>query len=181
MIKHVIGIGLAVGIISLSFGIAGATPKTDSNNYWSQSAPACSPTDVNIQSDAYLITGGTVKHKGSSLQQINLMCGVERNSGASNPSALFIAYNDPDGTATTYTIQATLWARNRTTGSLSTIGTTVSSNSNTDTSDTQWASTFSHTFNFNTNHYYVYASVLRSSSSTAPFLSGVSLGSCSNC
>jgi len=166
----------------LAFSLAALLPhaaraENDVDNYWSQTAAACKVTDVGIQGDAYLITAGTVKHKGLNTGTIILVCGVEKNTNATTSDpywGLFMSGADPGGNGT---FNAYLWQRSRTTGALTQL--TWLNESFPTTEQQQSVRIFSGApLNFEAYHYYVYATLARSSTTYAPYIASVGIGKC---
>ena len=87
---------------------------------WQANGGACVPTDKTVLDDGWwAVTGvGRVKHKGSSLADIRLVCPVSQLSGPA--STLRLYYQDTDGAGPQLQVTASVRQFHKTTGGLST-------------------------------------------------------------
>jgi len=87
---------------------------------WQANGGACIPTDKTVLDNAWWVVtgGGRVKHKGSSLADIRLVCPVSQLSRSA--STLRLYYQDTDGAGTQLQITAYVRQFHKTTGGFST-------------------------------------------------------------
>ncbi|MBA3406089.1 MAG: hypothetical protein H0U13_15640 [Gemmatimonadaceae bacterium] len=85
---------------------------------------SCVASDVAIQADSYLVTAGTVKHKGTNTDLIVLHCAIPQVIDA--PTTLELLYQDSTGIAGT-DVTVSYMKMHKSTGAVSTISSQSSS------------------------------------------------------
>jgi hypothetical protein len=87
---------------------------------WQANGGGCVPTDQTVRDDAWWVVtgGGRVKHKGSSLADIRLVCPVSQLSRPASTIRLY--YQDTDGAGPQLQVTASVRQFHKTNGHLST-------------------------------------------------------------
>jgi hypothetical protein len=145
----------------------------DVHNYWSSPAASCVPDEAAIQGNRYFSSAGGVGFNSGVTSVIDLWCPVQRNTGATNPGGLWLTAGVGGTGSSTNFAKASFWSKSRSTGTatqIASVQTPASSGS------FHIFVNFTHTLNFNTNHYYVLGSIDRDSTQ-ATSIRGVALGS----
>jgi hypothetical protein len=167
---------LSAALLAGAFS-APAHAATEFVSYWSSVGAGCVPTGTSIQANSYLVTGGSVKPQASDTSRVVLTCPVSINTGADRPNWLYLSYRDSSGAGNrgaTY-VKATLWKKNRDTGTLSTV-VSVTSDDHPETGDVEHKASFDEILTFTSHHYYVYVDFDRTSTAETISFRGTSLG-----
>jgi len=142
-----IALGMLLGSLFLMSHAASAAT-------WSTSGSVCAP---GVDSAGlYNFNGAQFLFNGTNTGEIKARCAVTnpKDSGAPAWKTMVVGYQDPDGTGINYQVTAQLLRVDKSSG-VSTIITTFSSNSFTSTGPTSHSVSFTHTFDFDNNAYYV--------------------------
>ncbi|MGQ0485110.1 MAG: hypothetical protein ACT4SY_07155 [Hyphomicrobiales bacterium] len=166
-------------LLALLTALCLATAAHAQNNF-STPASACIPTDVAINAARYRTNLASVQHATGAVGNIILMCPMARFNSGTGSWNLKLTYQDSTGTGTTAFVLAEIYRM--------AIGTAapiflkqVNSNSSAITGLNTVASTLlTHTFNFETNIYWVRVAIVRSLASEivsfhAVYLDGTSI------
>ncbi len=122
---------------------------------WSANATSCTPDADTIVGQRYTTTSQKVAHRGSNVNQIQLVCGI--NIGATFSSTawnLILTYRDSTAAATSAFVSARLVRVSRVNGNSATVA-TFNSNSSEVTGINKAGVGFTHTFDFAAAYYYV--------------------------
>jgi hypothetical protein len=164
-------------VVLLGAWLATVSDSAAADTYWSSIATACTPDHLSIQNDRYDSPNDAyVAPNGTKLDPIVLICGVQRNAGASQfPNRLSMTYQDSTGRATAAGVLAQLIRVNRTSGTRVLV-TTVNSNTFSSSVVTKSSSpAFSHPLNFEASYYYVRIEMDRAAASHRIRAVGVAL------
>jgi hypothetical protein len=134
---------------------------------WSSAGSVCEP---GVESAGlYTFNGAKFLFSGTNTGEIKSRCAVinPMDSGVPAWNTMVVGYQDPDGTGIDYQVVAQLVRVDKSTG-VGTIIKTFSSNSFTSTGATSHSVTFTHTFDFDSNAYYVTLTLDRVDSSNNP-------------
>jgi hypothetical protein len=134
---------------------------------WSTSGSVCEP---GVESAGlYTLSGAKFLFSGTNTGEIKARCQVTNpmDSGVPPWSTMVVGYQDPDGTGINYQVTAQLIRVDKSSGA-STIIKTFSSNSFVGTGATSHNVSFTHTFDFDSNAYYVTLTLDRVDSSNNP-------------
>jgi len=140
---------------------------------WSSPGTACVPTGTTngrYQSSGVL----AVRHLGTETGSIVFTCQIEPFSDTNNSWAMQLNYRDSTGQGTSARVLARLYSVPLF-GTAPTLLTTATSNSSSVTTNNVIDSTFAHTFDFNTNVYFVQVTLTRSASNEIVLLNSVSI------
>lgn len=154
---------------------AGST-EANAATYWSAISTGCIPDAASIQANRYASSSDSViKHRGTNVQRIVLICSVSPNDQGQAPNVLTMTYRDSTATGAKAYVRAQLISVSRASGARVVV-TTVSSNSSSVSSVSQLTSApFSHVLDFNTSYYFVKIEMDRSTSSQTVSTVGVAL------
>jgi hypothetical protein len=149
--------------------------------YWQMPAGACVPTDVDVSLQGthyWTVTGGLrVKHKGTDINDINLVCpiaNVDLNI-AQSANGLKIYYaNDGDGAGSNFSITASLRSVTKIGGAYNPSLCTVTSNSSGNSWDGNFCR-FTGILDFSTYIYWVEITVHRANTSFTPEVAAVEI------
>ena len=132
---------------------------------WSMPGSTCVPDQATIESNRHKVSLASVQHDGSNVDRITLNCPVANFSSAIGFWVLNINYRDSTGVGTRAFVRAELYRQNLFTDpTLPVLLTTVTSDSSTSTTNNLvGSSTLTHTFDFNSNTYWVRIEMDRSS------------------
>ncbi len=122
---------------------------------WSANATSCTPDADSVLGQRYTTTGQKVAHRGSNVDQIQLVCPI--NVGATFSGGdwqLVTTYRDSTAAGTTAFVSARLVRVSRVNGNAATVA-TFNSNVSDVTGVNKVTVGFSHTFNFDATYYYV--------------------------
>jgi hypothetical protein len=143
--------------------------------YWSSIATGCVPTGETIQGDVYANPNDTiVAPRGTKLDPIVLICGVEPNTGAASPNVLSMTYLDSSGANRKAFVQAQLIRVNRKNGNRSVAANLRSDSSDVTTTQKIHAS-FSGGLDFERFYYFVRVMIDRSERSQIVRSIGIAL------
>lgn len=157
---------LAVGLLVSCFLLSGenlSAQLVESLPAWTHTASACSPDEAALPKYAFSnadfsFNSTTISDVGGFGLPIPIVvrCNVLNPLDAGNPvwNSMFVGYQDPDGTGITYQVIARLKRLSRATGGIATIA-TFNSNLSSNTARGEGLVTFSHTFDFLRNEYFV--------------------------
>jgi hypothetical protein len=134
---------------------------------WSASASVCQPSEKST--GLYQFDGAHFSFSGSNTGEIIARCHVTNpmDSGVPPWNTLVVGYTDPDGTGINYQVTAQLARVDKSSGT-ATILKTFSSNSFVDKGSTSHNVSFTHTFDFDNNAYFVTLTLDRVSTSDKP-------------
>ena len=168
--------GLAVAVATL-LGVAAADPPQS----WTIAGASCVP--VGQTSSAHLVfnSAGDAGFAAGTIGEIIVTCPVVATIELAH--ALSITYRDPDGSATGATITAALRRKHLTTGSATTVGTTLNTNAGPVVTDYGVIGgvlancTSAHVFDFTNFAYYVQINIRRTTTGQIPLFAGARLHS----
>ena len=168
--------GLAVAV-AMWLGVAVADPPQS----WTIAGASCVP--VGQTSSAHLVfnSAGDAGFAAGTIGEIILTCPVVATLELAH--ALSITYRDPDGSATGATITAALRRKHLTTGSATTVGTTINTNAGPVVTDYGVIGgvlancTSAHVFDFTNFAYYVQINIRRTTTAQIPLFAGARLHS----
>jgi hypothetical protein len=168
--------GLAVAVATL-LGAASA----DHPHSWTSAGASCVP--VGQTSSAHLVfnSAGDAGFAAGTIGEIILTCPVVSTIDLAH--ALSITYRDTDGSATGAIITAALRRKNLTTGSATTVGTTINTNSGPVVTGYEVIGgvlancTSAHVFDFTNFAYYVQVNIRRTTTAQTPLFAGARLHS----
>ena len=174
--SSIICFGLAVAVATL-LGVAAADPPQS----WTIAGASCVP--VGQTSSAHLVfnSAGDAGFAVGTIGEIILTCPVVATIELAH--ALSMTYRDPDGSATGATITAALRRKHLTTGSATTVGTTLNTNAGPVVTDYGVIGgvlancTSAHVFDFTNFAYYVQINIRRTTTAQIPLFAGARLHS----
>jgi hypothetical protein len=164
-----------ISLMLLALFVAFATvPHAHATSVWTINGASCVPGDPAIQSNRYLITGGTVKHQPNAIGLITLYCPITFPDLISSTchEALFVTYADSDGIGTVANVTAQLIQLDHSTGALTNLGSPLNSNSFGPTTGTEMSTRIDACLS-GFNQYYVRVDINRSKTSQSATFFGL--------
>ena len=158
--KKKIALGILLGSVFLMSHTASAAT-------WSSSGSVCEPGVDGA--GLYTFSGAKFLFSGSNTGEVRTRCQVSNpmDSGVPPWNTMVVGYQDPDGTGINYQVTAQLVRVDKSTG-VSTFIKTFSSNSFVGTGATSHSASFTHTFDFDNNAYFVTLTLDRVDSTNNP-------------
>jgi hypothetical protein len=174
--SSVICFGLAVAVATLPGAASANHPHS-----WTIAGASCVPVGQTSSSHLVFNSAGDAGFAAGAIGEIILTCPVVSTIGLAH--ALSITYRDTDGSATGATIAAALRRKNLTTGSATTVGTTINTNSGPVVTGYGTIGgilancTSAHVFDFTSFAYYVQINIRRTTTAQTPLFAGARLHS----
>lgn len=168
--------GLAVAVATLPGAASANHPHS-----WTIAGASCVPVGQTSSSHRVFNSAGDAGFAAGTIGEIILTCPVVSTIQLAH--ALSITYRDTDGSATGATITAALRRKNLTTGSATTVGTAINTNSGPVVTGYEVIGgilancTSAHVFDFTNFAYYVQINIRRTTTGQTPLFAGARLHS----
>ena len=124
-------------------------------NMWSMAAGACAPDSATIAFNRHTVSFASVKHATGSVDPIIFHCPITRFTGGPTSWKLKLTYRDSTGTSNSAFVRAQLLGNAIGTSGSFNIAVINSNLSSSTAVNSVSSATFNHTFNFETNVYFV--------------------------
>lgn len=169
-----------------ALGLARDAVASPTEMYWSSDGAGCIPVDTAIQANQYSIGAGAMKMSASYAGTFVVLCPVHRNSGAANqPNTFMITVQDSDFLYYVVAdVHARLYKMSLANGATTLLADVQSSFASvqcdgvtpTGPGDYNVCASFTHTFDWENNAYFVYVTMYRQTTSDSAILYSVGLG-----
>lgn len=161
-------------LLALLFAVCVAS-SAQAEGFWSAPGSSCVPDHNTTKDNRALFGNPSVRHAATAVDPIILTCGIQGFESAAPNWHLRLTYQDSTGTAASAFVRARLFRMGVSSATPVPMTTVTSNSSTTTTLNSEISSSFTHTFDFVSNVYWVRVELDRNATSQIVIFHSVAL------